>query len=121
MSELQIHRMQEREDRTKIQLSVNGKADVSRLWALTLDMRIGSAIVKMGGVAGVGTDETERGHGYASLILNESTRYFVDAGHDIALLFGIPDFYHKFGYAPVLTDTTVFVQVQDIVATGRHR
>ena len=30
--------------------------DVSRLWAPTFGLRIGSVVVKMGGIAGVGTD-----------------------------------------------------------------
>jgi len=114
MSEL--CRITERADSTQIQLGLSEeKPNVSRLWALTLDMRIGSILVKAGGVAGVGTDETERGHGYASLVVAEATRFFADTNHDIAVLYGIPDFYHRFGYIPVLPVTTVFLELKDVL------
>jgi predicted acetyltransferase len=116
MGEPSLRRIKEREGSTQIQLALSAeKPDVSRLWALTLNMRIGPAIVKMGGVAGVGTNEAERGHGYASLVVEEATRFFRETGHDIAVLFGIPDFYHRFGYAPVLPDTTVFLNLRDVL------
>ena len=101
----------------KIHLALGeDQPDVSRLWAPTFDMRIGSALVKMGGIAGVGTDEAHRMRGYSRLVLEESTRYFAETGHDVAVLFGIPDFYHRFGYAPVLPVTTLTVTVEDALA-----
>jgi predicted acetyltransferase len=99
---------------TRIHLALSPEQpDVSRLWAPTFDLRIGSVVVKMGGIAGVGTEEAHRLRGYASLVLEESTRYFTESGHDIAVLFGIKDFYHRFGYAPVLPVTTLTVKTQD--------
>jgi predicted acetyltransferase len=100
----------------RIQLLDNG-IDVARLSAPTFDMRIGSAIVKTGGIAGVGTDEERRGQGHARIILNDSTRYFTETGHDMALLFGIPDFYHKFGYAPVLPGVLFRIPIHNLNET----
>ena len=98
----------------KIHLALSPEQpDVSRLWAPTFDLRIGSVVVRMGGVAGVGTEESLRNRGCARLVLDESTRYFAETGHDIAVLFGIPDFYHRFGYAPVLPVTTLTVKTED--------
>jgi predicted acetyltransferase len=102
----------------KIHLALSDdETDVSRLWAPTFDMRIGSAIVKMGGIAGVGTNEEHRMRGYSRLVMEESTRYFTETGHDVAVLFGIPDFYHKFGYVSALPVTTLTVKVKDALLT----
>ena len=97
------------------------KPDVSRLWAPTFGLRIGSVVVKMGGVAGVGTDEAYQRRGYSRLVMEESTRYFTETGHDLAVLFGIPDFYHRFGYTPTLPVTTVTIKVQDALPVIPHR
>nr|CAA9213051.1 hypothetical protein AVDCRST_MAG63-72 [uncultured Armatimonadetes bacterium] len=108
----------------KIHLALSPEQpDVSRLWAPTFDLRIGPVVVRMGGVAGVGTEESLRHRGCARRVLEESTRYFTETGHDVALLFGIPDFYHRFGYAPVLPVTTLTVKTDDarLVLPWRER
>jgi len=106
----------------KIHLALSeNEPDISRLWALTYDMRIGPAVVKMGGIAGVGTKEEYRMRGYSRLVMEESTRYFTETGHDMAVLFGIPDFYHKFGYAPALAVTTLTINVQDALLTQTQK
>lgn len=99
----------------KIDLTVDD-TEVARLWAPTYQMRIGSAVIKIGGLAGVGTNEECRGQGYARHIVEGSTLYFAETGHDLALLFGIPDFYHKFGYIPVLPAVHLYLSLQDIEA-----
>ncbi|MCC6442558.1 MAG: GNAT family N-acetyltransferase [Armatimonadetes bacterium] len=114
MEQIRLYRTPEYQDCMKIHLGISEtKIDISRLWAPTYRMRIGSAEVKMGGIAGVGTDDDCRLRGYSRLVMEESTRYFNETGHDIAVLFGIPDFYHRFGYAPALVSSAMVVSVKD--------
>lgn len=119
MANISLQRLAEDANRTRIQLDLDENPNAARLWALTLQMRIGSSVIKMGGIAGVGTDEEFRGRGLASRVMHESTRYFEDTGHNIAVLFGIPDFYHRFGYVAFLPTTEVSVRCADVHASGR--
>lgn len=92
----------ERQERaTKLTLFLDSEP-VSHLWVIDYDMRIGSSSVRMGGIAGVWTEEKHRLKGYASRVLNYSNEFMKEEGYDVSLLFGIPNFYHRFGYATVL-------------------
>jgi hypothetical protein len=79
-----------------------GEEAVSGLWIVNLVMRIGIAEVRMGGIAGVGTPEKHRNKGYSRRCLENSNVWMAEEGFDCATLFGINDYYHKFGYAPCL-------------------
>ncbi len=99
---------------TKIQLGTSLlRGDVSRLWAGTVLMRVGSAVVKTGGIAGVSTDPKHRLQGYSRLVMEEAHRFLLETGHELSLLFGLPGIYDRFGYAPVLAETTTTVTTAD--------
>ncbi|MBE3069123.1 MAG: GNAT family N-acetyltransferase, partial [Planctomycetes bacterium] len=66
------------------------------VWDLT--MRIGAARVRLGGIGGVATDGDCRKRGYMARTARASVEAMRDAGYDLSLLFGISDFYHRFGY-----------------------
>jgi len=85
-------------------LMLEGK-DIARVTTLDLRMRIGSAVLTMGGVAGVGTDDEHRNKGYAALLMQASLDWMREAGYDCSVLFGIRDFYHRWGYAPLWGDS----------------
>ena len=89
----------------KISLSIEDEQDISRLWIYEYQMRFGAALLKMGGIAGVGTNEEHRNKGYSRHVMEESTTFMTENGFDVAMLFGIPNFYPKFGYATVLPET----------------
>jgi predicted acetyltransferase len=104
----------ERKDRaTKLALFL-GEEEVSHLWVIDYEMRIGSAVMKMGGIAGVWTEEKHRLKGYASRVLNASIQFMKEEGYDVSLLFGIPNFYHRFGYATVLPRYTAELEMRNI-------
>ena len=85
---------------TVIRLHVEGVDEaVSGLTVWHHGMRIGSAVVPMGGIGGVWTGRDHRYRGYSRRCMNYSTEWMRGAGMEIALLFGIRDFYPKFGYA----------------------
>ena len=91
----------------KISLSTEDEEDVSRLWLIEYRMRFGTAQLKMGGIAGVGTNEEHRNKGYSRRVMENSTVFMTENGFDVAMLFGIPNFYPKFGYATALPETWV--------------
>ncbi len=98
---------------TKLTLFVGGEP-VSHLWVIDYKMRIGSSIVRMGGIAGVWTEEKHRLKGYASRVLNYSLEFMREEGYDVSLLFGIPNFYHRFGYATVLPYYTAQLETEHL-------
>jgi len=73
----------------------------SLVWTLDFRMRVGGAVWKMGGIAGVATQEAYRKRGYAARLMRESIAWMEKNGYDYSVLFGIRDFYHRFGYAPI--------------------
>ncbi|HZT42328.1 MAG TPA: GNAT family N-acetyltransferase [Chthonomonadaceae bacterium] len=94
------------------ELRLNGES-VSSLAVNDLVMRIGRATVRMGGIGGVGTKWEHRKKGYARRVLENSNIWMEANGFDCATLFGIEDFYDKFGYAVCLTDSRSEVQTRD--------
>src|SRR5688500_988060 len=97
---------------TKHELMVGGEA-VSHLWVQHLRMRVGSAVVRMGGIAGVGTERAHRMKGLSRRVMENSTRWMEAEGFDCATLFGIRDFYDKFGYAPCMLVPRFEVRTRD--------
>ena len=89
---------------------------VSGLGLREYQMRFGSAQLKLGGICGVGTKEEHRNKGYSRRVMEEAMAFMTENGFDVSMLFGIPDFYHKFGYATVIPQTWVEFDVKDVQA-----
>ncbi len=87
-----------------------------------LQMRIGRAVVHMGGIGGVSTDRKHRMKGYSRRVMEYSNEYMLTRGYDVSLLFGIQHFYHKFGFACSLPDyrLTLTTRIVEQV-TADHR
>ena len=100
----------------KISLSIEGEQDISRLSIHEYRMRFGTARLRLGGIAGVGTNEEHRNKGYSRCVMEDSTAFMTENGFDIAMLFGIPDFYPKFGYATVLAETWMELDTEEAQA-----
>lgn len=80
---------------------------VSRLWVADRNVRMGGAVIKMGGISTVGTEESHRGRGLAAETMQAALELMSREGYEASLLHGIPDFYHRFGYAPCMPEYTV--------------
>lgn len=79
---------------------------------LTTDtIRIGEARLKMGGLGWVTTAPHRRHQGIARELISDTLHYMKSHGYHVAMLFGIPNFYHRFGFTTTLADyfTTVSV------------
>lgn len=74
-------------------------------------IRIGEARLRMGGFGWVATSARHRKKGIASAMLQDSLAYMRDHRYHVSMLFGIPDFYHKFGFATALADYVSAVDV----------
>ena len=66
------------------------------------EMRLGDAWVRMGGIGDVTTKPQFRGRGYARRMLDDTVRFMRTEGYAVSVLFGISNFYHRFGFEPVL-------------------
>ena len=113
---MKIDRLLQTDGIWKISLSTKDEQDVSRLWIHEYQMRFGTARLKLGGIAGVGTNEEHRNKGYSRRIMQDSTAFMTENGFDVAMLFGIPDFYPKFGYATALPETWMELDTEDVQA-----
>jgi len=61
-------------------------------------MRIGTARVRVGGIGAVATHADFRKSGLMAKTAQETIQAMSQAGYDMSVLFGIADFYHRFGY-----------------------
>jgi len=67
-------------------------------------IRLGEARLKMGGLGWVATAQEHRHKGVASALVQGTLRYMRSHGYHVSMLFGIPNFYHRFGYTTTLAD-----------------
>ena len=95
----------------KVSLDRDG-TEVSRLWIFTKRMRIGTASIRIGGIGNVGTERDHRLKGYSSLVMRESTRLLSEQRIEMGFLFGIQDFYHRFGYDVAFAQTELQVPAE---------
>ena len=99
-----------------IWLSTEDEEWLSWLGLREYQMRFGSAQLKMGGLAGVGTKEEHRNKGYSRHVMEHTIAFMNENGYDVSMLFGIPNFYHKFGYATAIPETYVEFDIKDVQA-----
>lgn len=81
-----------------------GNTRVASLSVFAFNQRIGDAVVPMGGIGGVNTDPEYRLHGYARTMLTYAVDWMTQHGYYISGLYGIPNFYTKFGFATCLAE-----------------
>ncbi|MDA1140318.1 MAG: GNAT family N-acetyltransferase [Planctomycetota bacterium] len=93
-------------------LEVDGKI-VASVRIQDLQMKFGESILRVGGIADVGTDPEHRRKGYAARVMKDAVRHIEKEGFDISVLFGIHDYYDKFGYINALPTTSMSISVRD--------
>ena len=77
-------------------------------------MRIGRARVRVGGIGAVATHKDYRKQGLMVRTATASLDAMRRAGYDLSILFGISDFYHRFGYVRAWSDTTYAVCIDNL-------
>jgi predicted acetyltransferase len=93
---------------TQVSLMVDGKR-VSWLSIVPFSLRIGAATVRMDGIGGVGTDSHHRHRGYSRRVLEAAVAHMRQGDGALSMLYGIPDFYPKFGFATAGPDYLVIL------------
>jgi hypothetical protein len=83
---------------TRVELTLDGKS-ISRLWITPFTLHVGEALVGMDGVGGVGTDEAHRSRGHSRRVIEAAIAHMGQGDAALSMLYGIRDFYPKFGYA----------------------
>ena len=85
---------------------------VSKLAVWQMPMRIGGAKTLMGGIGGVWTHEKHRNRGYASIVMEDACAWMRENDYDFSVLFGIPDFYHRWGFITTLSSGRVILETR---------
>ncbi len=85
----------------------------------TETIRLGEARLKTGGFGWVTTEPRHRQKGVCRALVLETLDYMRRHGYHVSLLFGIPNFYHRFGFATALADYAITVELEE-AATIPH-
>ena len=112
-----------RREHTRL-LTVSGQI-VACLCIFTHTVRIGEARLKVGGIGNVTTAGPWRNRGYAALLMADTMHFLKSRGYHMSMLFGIADFYHRWGFASVLPEYTSAIELKEADAAagdaGKHR
>src|SRR5215213_1951439 len=99
-------------------LQLDGR-QVSRVVIVPMVMRIGAAVVRMDGIGGVGTEEEFRNRGYSRRVMETAIEEIRRGDAALSTLFGIEDFYQKFGYETTGPEYTVVLPLAEATAPTR--
>jgi len=83
---------------------------VAHWGVMRYQMRIGAARVKIAGIGGVTTHGEYRRQGLMDRLIRTWLRQMRHSDYDMSVLFGIPNFYHRFGYVRAWPGCTYTVQ-----------
>lgn len=112
--------------RWQIELRLDGEA-VSGMAIVKKQMQVGSAVVRQGGIAGVWTAEAHRKKGYASRVMWEGVSWMEKQKYEMSILFGIADFYHRYGYGVAFAeqamtmDTVRLLELEGVYHTRKMK
>jgi GNAT superfamily N-acetyltransferase len=95
----------------KIERQVGGEA-VSRVIVADRRMRIGCARVRMGGIGGVWTEPAHRKQGHMRAVMDRTMEFMRDQGFEVSLLFGIMEFYPRWGYATMIPEQRLTLRTE---------
>ncbi len=91
-----------------------GDRIVTHFGVFGYQMRIGRARVRVGGVGGVATDGEFRKRGYMARTATATIEAMREAGYHFTMLFGIGNFYHRFGYVRAWAETDFYANTADL-------
>lgn len=97
MAREEIFISQEQNGAKRVILAVDGES-ASWCWIVPFSIRVGCATVRMDGIGGVETKPEHRLKGYARRVLWRAIEEMTAGDAAITMLYGIRDFYHRFGY-----------------------
>ena len=93
---------------------------VSELWLVDVTVRAWGGTLRSAGVAGVATPKPHRMKGHARRLMEACEPFTGRPGiSKSARLFGIPDFYHRFGYATICPEYEVRIDLDALDSESR--
>ncbi|MDX2110036.1 MAG: GNAT family N-acetyltransferase [Verrucomicrobiota bacterium] len=98
--------------------SVIGRVDgvaVTHVGVWDFQMRIGNAVARVGGIGAVATHGEYRKHGYMHSTFAQCVAQMRAQGFHFSLLYGIRNYYSRFGYTPAWADRAVTVKPADLI------
>ncbi len=84
-------------------------------------MRIGQATVRCGGIGAVATHADHRKKGFMARTAAHSIERMRARGYALSILFGIDDFYHRFGYVPAWRESRWHLLRSDLPGRSGRR
>ena len=90
-----------------------GDAAVSWLYIIDVWLHYGASNVLAGGIAGVYTPREHRGKGFSAATLRYTIEWMREQGYPLSALFGIFEYYHRFGYATFMGEHTVTLSLRN--------
>ena len=99
--------------RHRRELWTDDDTNVAHLYVIDYQMRIGDAAIRMAGIGDVYTEWKHRMKGYMRFLYEDTLTYMTEEGYDVSMLFGIPNFYTKFGYATCLPKCALKIKTRD--------
>ena len=103
---------------TRLNLVIDGQA-VSWCSVVDFHQQVGPCLLRMGGLAGVGTRKEHRHKGYCRRVLTSALRWMRREGYDASMLYGITGMYPKFGYVEAFPDVSWRLAVRDAETAPR--
>ncbi len=88
---------------------------VAALRLTTDTIRIGEARLKMGGLGWVSTDKAWRRRGIVGRVVTDTMHYMQEQKYHVCMLFGVREFYRRWGFAPTLVENTVSMNTPRLV------
>jgi len=115
---MEIRTAEEAPGRYRRELWLDSETQVAHLFVLDYVMRIGSAQVRMSGIGDVYTERAHRMKGYMRVLYEDTVAYMTREGYDVSMLFGIPNFYTKWGYAVCMPECSLTIKTRDAELAG---
>lgn len=102
--------------REHTRIAVRSREVLGALRLTTDTIRIGEARLKMGGLGWVATAAHYRRHGVCRKLIEDTLHYMREHGYHVSMLFGIVDFYQRFGYVTTLADYSIWLDTMEALS-----
>jgi predicted acetyltransferase len=89
---------------------------VSHVSIIEKYIRIGRSIVKVAGIGDVYTHPEHRKKNFSRMLMHDAIEYMKQHQYPLSMLYGIPNFYHKFGYIEAIIEYSTWVRTANAPA-----
>lgn len=94
---------------------MDGGREASRVRVVDRRLRIGQSSLRFGGIADVFTDPAHRKKGLGGRLMTAAVELMKRQGHHFSMLFGIRNYYEKWGYRSSLADYNITIAGRSVL------